>query len=265
MTDQSARQRSALQFQRAEPRRYAARIAGNVPGTLAAHASGRAHHSSFATAKSASAPAQWLPSAATKRTARNNSCLESPSNKLTRGSCNAATANPRRRIGPARNRAIRVQNAHSASKKSQPRACFPFRSVISDASEIIVPSLVCRFCFAEHQVQFSAQPGDPFQPGWRQAYKLFKQSRGRGQEFEHLFESLARVRAGGTGTLQFANALFKHAQRRVNLAPLPLFGNNPKYFPDVLQRFEVIAAISESVHYAYDSPTLELAKAGADV
>jgi hypothetical protein len=30
-----------------------------------------------------------------------------------------------------------VQNAHSASKKSQPRACRPFPSVNSDVSEIM--------------------------------------------------------------------------------------------------------------------------------
>src|SRR5258707_4850969 len=44
---------------------------------------------------------------------------------------------------------MRVQNLHSASKNSQPRACLPFASVNSEVSEIMMifsPRPLCRWC-----------------------------------------------------------------------------------------------------------------------
>ncbi len=108
-----------------------------MPGICASHTNGRAHQISRATASTASAPPNWLPSESKKRSSRNNSAFGKPSSAPTRGSWSGATASPRRsRIGNS-HRAIRVQNPHSASKNNHPRACRPFPSVNSDASEIM--------------------------------------------------------------------------------------------------------------------------------
>src|SRR5208282_6763869 len=71
------------------------------------------------------------------RISRNNSSRVIPNSAPTRGSCNGATASPLRSKIGANHRAIRVQNAHSASKNNHPRACRPFPSVNSDVSEIM--------------------------------------------------------------------------------------------------------------------------------
>ena len=125
-------------------RSYPSRKIRIPPGNPAIHATGRAHQISRASATHASAPPNCLPSESSSRISRINSARESPSSAPTRGSCSGATAIPRlSRIGLT-HRAIRVQNPHSASKKSQPRACRPFPSVNSPASEIIAVSLFHR-------------------------------------------------------------------------------------------------------------------------
>ncbi len=108
------------------------------PGTLLNHTSGRAHQISRANATAASAPANCRPSESRSRISRNNSSRVIPSSAPTRGSRNGATASPRRSKIGASHRAIRVQNAHSASKNNHPRACRPLPSVNSDVSEIIL-------------------------------------------------------------------------------------------------------------------------------
>src|SRR6266478_3666547 len=121
--------------------RYPLRKISVIPGIFAIHSSGRAHQISRASATAASAPPNLLPSLRRNCISRIKSSRGSPSSAPTRGSCNGASAIPRRsRIG-ASHLAIRVQNWHSASKNSQPRACLPFPSVYSLTSEIIVSSL----------------------------------------------------------------------------------------------------------------------------
>src|SRR5579864_7631986 len=240
----------------------------------ATHTSGRAHHISRATASTASAPPNCLPSDSKKRSSRSNSAFGKPRIAPTRGSCSGATAMPRRtRIGPS-HRAQRVQNPHSASKKSQPSACRPFPSVNSDASEIMC--LVGQLILAVHSSPFPAslcllslpsassvlsffrscssrllllcpqqcnhlpsQFHHPLQRSHRHPQNLLKQSGHRRQKFQHALQPLARVRITLGTALQFLHAFRQHPQRRINLPPLPLLGHNPENLPDVLDRLKV--------------------------
>src|SRR5207245_4624285 len=119
--------------------RYPLRRISVIPGILEIQSSGRPHQISRASATAASAPPNRLPSLRRNCISRISSSRDNPSNAPTRGSCNGASAIPRRsRIG-ASQRAIRVQNLHSASKNNHPRACRPFPSVYSLTSEIMFP------------------------------------------------------------------------------------------------------------------------------
>src|SRR5208283_1977016 len=116
--------------------------------------SGRAHQISRATARMALAPPHWRPSECRNRSSRNNSWRGMPNSALTRGSCNGATAKPRRVKMGSSQRAKRVQNPHSASKNSQPLACLPFPSVYSLASEIMLaPVLLAIAIYLESLAQ----------------------------------------------------------------------------------------------------------------
>src|SRR2546430_4943584 len=146
-----AGQVSAAQLRLAATHLYPLRRISIIPGIFEIHTSGRPHQISRASATAASAPPNRLPSLRRNCISRINSSRDNPSSAPTRGSCSGASAMPRRsRIG-ASHRAMRVQNLHSASKNSHPRACRPFPSVYSLTSEIIssllpyflVPS---RFC-----------------------------------------------------------------------------------------------------------------------
>src|SRR6266478_6631734 len=118
--------------------RYPLRRISIIPGILEIHSSGLPHQISRASATAASAPPYWLPSLSRNFISSINSSRGNPSNAPTRGSCSGASAIPRRsRIG-AIHLAVRVQNRHSASKNSHPRACRPFPSVYSLTSEIMV-------------------------------------------------------------------------------------------------------------------------------
>ena len=149
-------QRPAEHLRCCATHRYPARIADIIPGTLASHKNGRTQPNSRTTANTASAPAYRLPSSNTNRITDSNSFCERPSSAPTRGSCSGATARPRRFIGPISHLAVRVQNSHSASKKSQPRACRPLLSVISDANEIMAPHFIAASCLEAVSVSRAA-------------------------------------------------------------------------------------------------------------
>src|SRR6267143_7315107 len=135
-----AGQDTAAQLRLAATHRYPLRKISIIPGIFEIHSSGRAHQISRARATAASAPPNRLPSLRRNCISRIKSSRGSPSSAPTRGSCNGASAIPRRsRIG-ASHLAIRVQNRHSASKNNHPRACRPFPSVYSLTSEIILRS-----------------------------------------------------------------------------------------------------------------------------
>jgi hypothetical protein len=163
-----------LQPRLAAIQRYAMSIRPFVPVHSTDLANGRAHQTSLATPSTASAPLSCVPPLERNLISFNNSSRESPSNAPTRASCNGASANPRRARAGASHRAIRVQNAHSASKNSQPRARLSFRSVNSSASVIIVlpfsPPL--RFVSADRGLWSlifglrSIQPSCYHSPGW---------------------------------------------------------------------------------------------------
>jgi hypothetical protein len=132
------RQFVPAQLRRAAIARYPARSHSITPGIAASHTNGRAHQISRAKATHASAPPYGRPSPSNTRISRINSVFDKPSSTPTRSSCNGATAIPRRcKIG-ANHRAIRVQHLHSASKNNHARACRPFPSVNSEASEIML-------------------------------------------------------------------------------------------------------------------------------
>jgi len=117
-----ASQVSATQPRRAAILLYPASSTRIIPGSPASQTNGFAHQISRATATTARAPPQFLPSPNKKRNSFSNSFLLMPSSPLTRGSCKGATPSPlRARIG-ASHRAIRVQNPHSASKNNHPLA-----------------------------------------------------------------------------------------------------------------------------------------------
>jgi hypothetical protein len=133
-----AGQLAAAHLRFAATQRYPLRRISIIPGILEIHTSGRPHQISRASATAASAPPYWLPSLSKNLISKSNSCGGIASSAPTRGSCSGASAIPRRsRIG-AIHLAIRVQNLHSASKNSQPRACRPFPSVYSLTSEIMI-------------------------------------------------------------------------------------------------------------------------------
>ena len=137
LTSSGTAQRTAAQLRCIAIDRYQPLSVSMPPGTLLNHTSGLAHQISRASATTASAPPYCRPSESKSRISRNNSSGVIPSKAPTRGSCNGASASPLcSKIG-ASHRAIRVQNTHSASKNSHPRACRPFPSVNSDVSEII--------------------------------------------------------------------------------------------------------------------------------
>src|SRR5437016_55680 len=139
-----AGQVSAAQLRLAATHLYPLRRISIIPGIFEIHTSGRPHQISRASATAASAPPNRLPSLRRNRISRINSSRDNPSSAPTRGSCSGASAMPRRsRIG-ASHRAMRVQNLHSASKNSHPRACRPFPSVYSLTSEIMI-FLRCRY------------------------------------------------------------------------------------------------------------------------
>src|SRR4029077_17179750 len=134
----SAGDETAAQLRFPAIHRYPLRKISIIPGIFEIHKSGRAHQISRASATAASAPPNRLPSLRRNCISLINSSRDNPSNDPTRGSCSGASAIPRRsRIG-ASQRAIRVQNLHSASKNSHPRACRPFPSVYSLTSEIML-------------------------------------------------------------------------------------------------------------------------------
>src|SRR5256884_662287 len=133
-----AGQVSAAQLRLAATHLYPLRRISIIPGIFEIHTSGRPHQISRASAPAASAPPNRLPSLRRNCISRINSSRDNPSSEPTRGSCSGASAIPRRsRIG-ASHRATRVQNLHSASENSHPRACRPFPSVYSLTREIMV-------------------------------------------------------------------------------------------------------------------------------
>src|SRR5215472_1980231 len=143
---------AVAQLRFAATQRYPLRRISMAPGIFENHTSGAAHQISRASSTAASAPPYRLPSHSRNCISFINSSCDRPSNATTRGSWSGASAMPRRsRMGTSQ-RATRVQNLHSASKNSQPRACRPFPSVYSLTSEIILSSLLLGFLLFTFQV-----------------------------------------------------------------------------------------------------------------
>src|SRR5207245_3172288 len=231
-----------------------------MPGIFAIHSSGRPHQISRASATAASAPPNRLPSLRRNCISRLSCVRDKPSNAPTRGSCSGARAIPRfSRIGTS-HRAMRVQNLQSASKKSQPRACRPFPSVYSLTSEIMISPLpLSRGLFpivSKKCDHLAAQFHNAFQSSGWHADDLLKQAGHRGQKFQHTFQPLASVRIALRIGFYFLHAFREHAQRRIDLPPLALLGNNAENLPHVFNRHEVVTPVAQDVYHADDAPPL---------
>src|SRR5713226_281165 len=274
-----AGQLAAAHLRFAAIHRYPLRRISIIPGIFEIHRSGRPHQISRASATAASAPPYWLPSLNRNFISSINSSRGIPSSAPTRGSCKGASAIPRRsRIG-AIHRAIFVQNLHSASKNSHPRACRPFPSVYSLTSEIMVPSFPYFFSLLlfptfsscllllrpKKRNHLPAQLHYALQRSRRHPDNFFEQSRHRRQKLQHALQPLPRVGIALRVGLDLAHAFRQHTQRRINLPPLALLRNNPENFPHVLDRFEMVAPVPKHVHHAHDSPSLQLSQARAHV
>src|SRR5208282_2553149 len=239
-----------------------------TPGILAAQTRGRAHQISRARASTASAPPYCVPFCKRKRNSRRSSCRDIPSSAPTRGSWSGATAKPRRARMGASHRAMRLQKLQSASKKSQPFAWRPFPSVYSLANEIMASSFSAAACAAllgsanlflftsKQRNHFAAQLPYALQgAGWH-AQNFLKESGHRGQELQHALEALSGIGILWRVGLEFVHAFAEDAQGRVDLPAFSFLGDRPENFPDVLERLEVVAAVSENVHNAHDAPAL---------
>src|SRR2546426_3706822 len=178
----------------------------------------------------------------------------------------------------AMRRARAAQKAQSASKKSQPaRARLPLLSVSSEQREIMAakngPWPVPPSRLAENLAHLPVYLGayqaahlhQTFQRARGHAQNLFVEAAHGTQELEHGFQALARIGVALAVAADFGNTFLKNAKRGINFAALALFGDGPEDLPDVLEGFEVIAAVAQNVDDANNAPSLELAQAVADV
>src|SRR3989449_10334946 len=171
----------------------------------------------------------------------------------------------------AMRRARAMQKAQSASKKSQPaRARLPLLSVISEQREIMAHkknglSPVPPLRLSEKLLHLATHFHESLQRARRHAQNLFVEAAHGTQELEHGFQSLARIGVALAVAADFGNTFLKNAKRGINFAALALFGHGPEDLPDVLEGFEVIAAVAQNVDDADNAPSLELAQAVADV
>src|SRR5712692_7641752 len=169
----------------------------------------------------------------------------------------------------AMRRARAAQKEHSASKKSQPaRARLPLLSVISEQSEIMAHKKNGRWPvppsrLAENLAHRSAYLATHFHESLhrarRHAQNLFVEAAHGAQELEHGFQALACVGVALAVAADLGNTFLKDAKRGINFAALALFGDGPENLPDVLEGFEVIAAVAQNVDDADNAPSLELA------
>src|SRR5215469_8692313 len=256
--------------------RWPAWSASIIPGINESHTSGRAHQISRATASTASAPPCCVPSERRNFNSRSNSWRRRPKRAPTRGSCKGATARPRRSSIGSSHLAMRVQKPHWASKKSQPRACRPFPSVYSLASEImaylvctspLVNSLSnCLLLFVSKQGNdLAAQFADALQRAHRHPQNFFEQAGHGGQKSQHAFQPLPSVGIALRAALQFLHTFIEHSQRGIDFTPLALLGDGAKNLPDVLGGLEMVAAIPEHMHDSDNAPPLQFTQAGAHV
>src|SRR6266581_1021162 len=164
-----------------------------------------------------------------------------------------------------------MQKAQSASKKSQPaRARLPLLSVSSEQREIMAhkknglsPAPPLRL--SEELLHLATHFHESLQRARGHAQNLFVEAAHGAQELEHGFQALARIGVALAVAADLGNTFLKNAKRGINLAALALFGDGPEDLPDVLEGFEVIAAVAQNVDDANNAPSLELAEAVADV
>src|SRR5713226_4917073 len=97
------------------------------------------------------------------------------------------------------------------------------------------------------------------------AQNLFVEAAHGSQELEHGFQALPCVGVALAVAADLGNTFLKDAKRGINFAALALFGDGAEDLPDVLEGFEVIAAVTQNVDDADNAPSLELAQAVADI
>src|SRR5712691_7699363 len=175
----------------------------------------------------------------------------------------------------AMRRARATQKAQSASKKSQPaRARLPLLSVISEQREIMahkknglspVPPSGLAKNLARLFAYLATHFHESLQRARGHAQNLFVEAAHGTQELEHGFQALAGVGVAPAVAADLGNTFLKNAKRGINFTSLTLFGDGAEDLPDVLEGFEVIAAVAQNVDDANNAPSLELAEAVADI
>ncbi len=75
-------------------------------------------------------------------------------------------------------------------------------------------------------------------------------------EFEHILDSLLRNRVRVILSRNFFGNGSKHRQSRIEFTLLSLFDYDPEQFPNVVQRFEIVAPIAKYVRHFYQPEAL---------
>src|ERR1051326_9048766 len=105
-----------------------------------------------------------------------------------------------------------------------------------------------------------------FQSGRRrQLLQLFVGIRRDFEKIHEIAEPIARVRVRRFRFAGFLDAIAEDAQGRLDLPLFSLAGDDAEHGENILERFEMVAAIAEDVDYADDAPILQFAQACADV
>src|SRR5262249_10544443 len=172
-------------------------------------------------------------------------------------------------IAPLENRREPARNPSTKSairiKKKPPPCVPPFAiHVFTDQGNHGSP---CRFlrAAAEKSNHFAPQLRNALQRPTRHAQDFFKHAAHHSQKLQHAFEPLACICIALRVLLQLLNALRDHAQCRIDFPPFPLFRNDAKNLPDVLDTLKMVAPVAEHMNHAHDSPSLQFAQARAHV
>src|SRR5262249_12604668 len=91
----------------------------------------------------------------------------------------------------------------------------------------------------------AAQFHDAFQRRHGHAHDFFKQAAHSGEKFEHGLEALGSLRVAVRIGFGFFHTFGENAHGRIDFALFSLCCDDSEDFPDVFERFEMVAAIAE--------------------
>src|SRR5208337_2299469 len=126
--------------------------------------------------------------------------------------------------------------------------------------------LACLLLVAAQQGDYlSSELPHALQGPCRHVQDLVKKPAHDRKKLEHALQTLSGVPIARSAGSQFLNAFAQDSQSRVNFATFTLFGDDAENFPHILERFEMVAPVSEDVNDPYDAPALQFAQAGAHI